>query len=292
MIDIKQFSPLTKDLSTTLTRLGEIRIGLDGEIIKEDIKRLENMLDKTFSSADKNNIKQLLRYENRLLKKSNTFLDVSWIVDDGLAFPYPIGIKYYPEYGIDAVNYITTSSNEKVVELDYSGVADLIAFELMYRDIGDTDDSNGVITHEIIEDKLKDVGIISINSFNTIKERFFKNYSPYVYSKMFKVKDSPYIDLEKKKIRDYFGHKEFDIDRYYEVVDYSTNHAMALVFKGLTKTKLLNNFKWKLVAINNNRIVLILDVDDDFNITERLSNSVVVRVFGRRFEVTPNIKVY
>lgn len=292
MIDIKQYSPITKELNTTLSRLGETRICLDGEIIREDIERLEKMLENTFSKNDKFNIKQLIRYANRMLKKSTTFLDISWFMEDGLAKAYPLELKYYPEYCIDAINYITTSSSEKVVEISYSGVADLIAYEIMHRDIGDINDENIDITMSEIEKRLDDIGIISINDFSILKERFFKSYSPYKYSKMFKVNESPYIDLDKKKIKDYFGHKEFDIDKYYDVVDYSTKHAMALIFKGLTETKLLNNFNWKLVAINNDRIVLILNVDDDFNIEERLSNSVVVRVFGRRFEVAPEIKVY
>lgn len=290
MIEIKQFSPIGKDLNIAFNRLGEVRINIDSETIKNDINNLDRMAKTTYSKMDRKNIKELKIYLTNILKRYTGDQKIIWSVKNGLAESSPVKLVRYPEYNIDCTNYVTISNNEKMVVLDYSNIAELISFELMYRDIQYNDDCN--YNHRIIEKLLYDIGIVSVTDFEIIKKRLFSDYSPYEFSKSFKIENSPYINIETRQIRDYFNHREFEIDNYYKVIDYSTKHAMALIFKELSNSKLLNSFLWKLIAINNTQIVLILNVEDDFDIKNKLYETAVIRCLGRKFEVKPNIIVY
>jgi len=69
-------------------------------------------------------------------------------------------------------------------------------------------------------------------------------------------------------------------------------HAMMLVLEKTMNNLYNSKLKFSLCAITNTEIDIIFEDVNSLNIDEKLVESVIVRIFGRRFEVKPKIQVY
>lgn len=287
MIEIIQQKVPANTLSGTFTKMDEVAVNVNVELIKKDIERLKVMLAEPKNRYDAANIKGLIAYLEKLLKnvlEDSTF-ELCWEIKDNLPQSYPLSLINEKAYGIDISNYIEVAENEKLVQMDMTDLADIIAFEIMARDLGET--------HESIEELLKDCGIIGFESASLLTD-FFKENGDRVYelSKSMKIGETPYYSYDTKKVHDYFSSKEFKTKEYREVVEYSCKYANTIIANTIVKNSLHCNIDIKLIIVNATNITFIVNATDEVNIKNNIIEEISVRAFGRRFKIEPSIQIF
>ena len=285
MITIKQDNkPL--DIDRILLKNGEISISLNEDTIKDDIEKYKEQYVKIKEKgrASKNhleNIEKIIKYLQGLLSKSQKDnLSIKWVVDKNIVKSYPIEIKSIPEYKLQATDYININQDEEIVYMDYTELADIIAFELMYRDLGET--------RETLENKLENIGIISVYDSNELTKYFEE--SPYALSKLLRIGKSPYKNTD-NELLSYFGDKAFKTGRYLEPVRYSCMYAMTLIVEDILKSSIESSIKIRLCGICDTGIYIIKSKEDKA-IMNILQDNVCIRALGRKFEVKPKIAIF
>lgn len=286
MVTIQQDFSLN-ELNNLLLKYGDTELSFNKQIIRDDIARLKKELatidgTKKLGAIRQAKINSAIAYLERILAKAeNGVVKINWSINDNTLKSYPVEMKSIPEYKIYSTDYINLC-HEKMVYLDYKELADIIAFEIMYRDLGET--------HQTMEDKLADIGIVSITDSSKLTEHFID--SPYELSRIFKAEDSPYLVEGKGKILDYFGNKEFDSNSYREVVSYSCMSAMAFITEALLHKCYTLGIRFKLCGVYDTGIYILIDNTDESDIQEKLHEAVYIRTFGRKFEVKPKMQVF
>lgn len=276
-------------LQNTLHSHGKTNVRLNRQMIENDIQKFErdlanlNKLNVKNKRVTRVNLIGVITYLKSLQKYSEMgTIQLSWNTKDKLIKSSPIELLNVIEYGVNAVDYVDIY-DEKIVSVDYKRLADVIAYEMMIRDLGETIES--------MEEKLKDLGIFMIYSSDELAKYFDK--SPYLLSKLLRVSESPYLNHDTRKLKDYFGEKEFPGDTYRQAVDYSCKRAMAIVVDQILKKIKENKIPGKLLSINSTEVCFIVtgDIDDDILINA-MGEKVCIRAFGRRFEVVPEVQIY
>lgn len=289
MIELTQYKLNSTDLCGAFTKLGEISVTMNKDIIKKDIDRLKAEMAATKNKYNKLNLEALVTYLTKLHKNidSESNFELCWNISkkDDLPYTYPVQLVNEPLYKINTSNYMEVGEKEKVVEIDLTDLADIIAFEFMYRDLNET--------HDTIEELLKDCGIIGYQKSNLLTD-FFKENGDHMYelSKTMLIEDSPYKSHETHMIKDYFYSKEFKSKSYRDVVDYSCRYASTIIANSILKNSTHHGIDVKLIMTNATTITFIANIDDEFNIYESLLGEISVRVFGRRFMIEPKISVF
>lgn len=287
MIEIIQQKVPANTLSGTFTKMDEVSVTVNSELIKKDIDRLKGMLAEPKNRYDAANLKGLIAYLEKLLKnvlEDSTF-ELCWELKDTIPESYPLNIINEKVYGIDICNYIEVAENEKLVQMDMTDLADIIAFEIMARDLGET--------HASIEELLKDCGIIGFEPASLLTD-FFKENGDRVYelSKSMKIGETPYYSYDTKKVHDYFSSKEFKTKEYRDVVEYSCKYANTLIANTIVKNSLHCNIDIKMIMLNATSITFIVNATDEVNIKNNIIEEISVRAFGRRFKIEPDIQIF
>lgn len=287
MIEIIQQKVPINTLSGAFTKMDEVSVSINNELIKKDIEKLRDMLAEPKNKYDKANIKSLVAY---LEKLSNNVLDDStfelcWEINDNIPQSYPLNLINEKAYGIDICNYIEVGENEKLVQMDMTDLADIIAFEIMVRDLGET--------HDSIEELLKNCGIIGFETASLLTD-FFKENGDKIYelSKSMKIGETPYYSYNTKKVHDYFSSKEFKTKEYRDVVEYSCRYANTIIANTIIKNSLHCNIDIKLIMLNATGITFILNATDEVNIKNNIIDEISVRAFGRQFKIEPGIQIF
>ena len=287
MIEIIQQKIPVNALSGTFTKMDEVSVNVNSELIKKDINRLKGMLEEPKNRYDAANLRGLVSYLEKLLKnvlEDSTF-ELCWEIKDNIPESYPLNIINEKIYGIDICNYIEVAENEKLVQMDMTDLADIIAFEIMARDLGET--------HESIEELLKDCGIIGFEPASLLTD-FFKENDDKVYelSKSMKIEETPYYSYDTKKVHDYFSSKEFKAKEYRDVVEYSCKYANTIIANTIVKNSLHCNIDIKLIMLSATNITFIVNDTDEVNIKNNIIEEISVRAFGRRFKIEPDIQIF
>jgi hypothetical protein len=297
MIQIYQNKYLISDLKSLFIKGNEVTVKMNRDIIQKDLDRLELLNSEANNKYNKNNIKVLIKYIKKLIKGLNdddTF-EMCWELKDGIPASYPIQLINEPDYELDICNYIEVEPGCKVVSIDTTDIANVIAFDEMYRDLGETQES--------LEEAFKKCGITIIEKGSIIQDYFNRlNVKPYYLAKTgFKVSSSPYISFETKNIHDYFYSKEFDSSYYRDVVSYSCRAANAVLMKELNTRLTSNNDKnkereiiVKVLAVNDTNLTFMVSGNavNSIDLKEIVSDSICIRIFGRRFSFNPNVIIY
>jgi hypothetical protein len=280
MIQIQQDTQGLNGIETLISKMGEVSINIDIDSLKSDIDAMELKLSKPFSSKDKKNIKAI---RERLLKilsrtEENT-LEIIWTVDNELIRAYPFDLVHIPEYNIEMTDYISVG-DEHLVRVSYRDVLEIIALDMMYRELGETLQS--------MEEKLSNIGITVINPSIELTKHFEDN--ALNLSKILRISDSSYCSADGREIYDYFGQKTFKCDYYRDVVGYSVKRALTIITSSIIRVLNSHGIKYKLCSISESGIYFITDSDEELD--KIISESAVVRAFGRKFEVKPKVTVF
>lgn len=109
------------------------------------------------------------------------------------------------------------------------------------------------------------------------------------------MEDSPYIDEVDKTIKNYFYSEIYDIKSingmYQPVIENSAKIAMDMIASDIYKTCCRKGLKVKLVSIGETSITLMHEEDTNIDIDELFKGS-TMRIFGRNFEVKPDVKIF
>jgi len=288
MIKLIQHKVGSNELTSQFTKLNELKLIINKELIEKDMKRLDKELKVTRNKYNKHNIECLIVYLQKLLKNINdeSILELCWSISkkDDLPFTYPLQLINEPLYSINMANYIEVDSNEKIIELDLTELCDIIAFEFMYKDLGET--------HDSIEELLHNCGIMGFEKADILLNFFNSNGDKiYELSKTMLIDDSPYKSPETKKIIDYFHTKEFKAKAYREVIEYSCRYASTIIMNSIIKNALQNGIGIKALMCNATTIALIANISNEVDINKQLLEEITIRVFGRRFTVEPKISI-
>ena len=281
MIEIKQGTNKTDGLNTLLEKMECVDIPMNVDLIQYDINRLTRMSESSENSNDKANISIIIAYLKKLMSKvENGVYQISWRFESYKISAYPLDLNHYAMYNVHTSDYIET--DKKIVRFDYTDVYQLIAFEMMHRDIG-------YETSEI-EEHLKNVGITSINDVEIMQDYIAED--ALKWSEALKIGDSPYATKDGMFSYDYFytdENKPFRSRKYKDCVSRSVDMALAIITNALIKKFISSKVYFKLCSVTKDGIYFILDNTDNI---EEYAESVAVRVFGRVFEVKPNIEVF
>jgi hypothetical protein len=287
MIEIIQQKIDLGTLYNQISKMNEFSVKLNKELIAKDHERLQAMLASTKNRYDIANIKAILEYLEKLMKYTDdeANFEMCWNVKNDLAHSYPLDIINERVYGIDSCNYIEISGKEKLIEMNMTDLADMIAFEMMYKDLGET--------HNSIEELLKNCGIIGIEKASLLTDMFKANGDKvFELSKSMKIDETPYYSHETKKVHDYFSSRDFRKDGYRDIVDYSCRIANTIILNTIYKNATRYNINFKLLVLNATDIAFMIETEDENTIKQNLLTDISVRIFGRRFKVEPLVQIF
>lgn len=290
MISIAQGSVDLGGYLAELTRLNGEAVCLNPKMIEDDIHKVEvYSKEKSVNSNDARNMKKIIKYLNVLLNAVNPInhqFVLSWEVNNKRTVSESVGLLHFPDYKVQTTDYIELG-DKSLIRMDYRDVLEIIAFDMMYRDLG--------YSFQDMEEALKDVGIVAITPAARLLGLL--DESPVSLSKHLRIGDSPYATCDGKMAWDYFGLAEqdgssaFSSGRYIDCVGYSLDVALSIINMHILKTLHSANITVGLCAINENGIYYLADKLSSQKVADT-ADSVVVRAFGRRFEVIPKVEIF
>lgn len=282
MIEIQQDKPEIDGLEQLINKNAEVSIHIDTDAVSNDIVALKNKLNSPKSKIDKQNLNNLIEYLAKLQHKvKDGQIEMLWTLNNYVLSTYPIELKHIPEYNIEMTDYITVPDGH-LVRINYTDVFNIIALEMMYRDLGET--------RESMEEYLEDIGITGIYASSELLKHFEENV--YMLGKTFRIEDSPYYASDIKKSFEYFGKESFKSKYYKDCIDFSFKHAISIITLNILNKLAVSNLKFQLCSASTSGIYFTITGDSDIDIDKLFNDSAVVRAFGRKFEVKPKITVF
>lgn len=289
MITIQQSGYSMTGLGDLVSRFSKSRLILDKTAIDDDISRIRDKIKTTgISKSHKNNLEQIQKYLENLSKTvdSEGGIELTWKYTKGRLSCSPISLLNCRPYKINAVDYINVGC-QTLFQIDYKDVYELIAFEMMYRDIGET--------HESMEERLKNIGILTVSPSRIITD-IFDGESPVEMSRYMKISDSPYATDNGRLSWDYFysaGGEQtaFQSMTYKECTDKTFEIITLILTKSILGNFIKCGIQAQVCAIDTDGFYIISTPDSREAIEKNL-DSVVVRIFGRKFEVKPKIRTF
>lgn len=283
MILIQQDATDVQRAALLAARGREPSIHIDTKAVEDDLASIEEKLARPISKYDKKNleaVKELLERFIGMLDSSNAGL--SWELDGSVLRAKPIELLSLPEYSIEMTDYIS-SRNGKVVRIDYSKVLEVIAVELMYKDLGETTAS--------MEEKLSGLGVAGVYPAYELLKHFDGDNLLHL-SRVLKVGRSGYSTLNGRETYEYFGQRKFTGREYRNCTEYSYKHALTIIVQKIITDFISKNIDFKLAGLNESGIYFITEEKDNQKLIDILCESVGVKALGRRFEVKPKITIF
>lgn len=264
----------------------ELSIRINKELVQQDINRLES-LKGTIGITDDTNINVLIRTLKKMIKSVDDegSIELCWNKHkDRIIESYPIRMFNEVPYGINTCNYIELNPGENLIMINVQDMADLIAFEFMYEDLGES--------HESIETLMKDCELLGYNSASVLIDKFkAEKDSMYYLSKVMKISECPWVDTSNKVVYDYFNTAKFKADSYNKVVEYSCIFASLVIANNLIKKCIKSGTKFRLVMVTATTIGIIVETEGRVDIKNELLDSIAIQIFGRQLIVNADIQI-
>lgn len=289
MLLIKQSNHDIGNLQLLINRYGSTELYLNQSLINSDIAKLEALREKqTFNSSDKKNIDGIIDYLKKLKSKIgvNGEYQMTWQFKNWKLYGYPLDIRHFEAYNVKASDYIILNKYN-MIRLNYRKLFELIAFEMMHRDLG--------YESSDIEEMLKNIGILAISDSNIFNE-IIKTDEPLSMSKIYRIGNSIYATADGKLSYDYFGtiaeeDKSFKSGYYKDCVERSVDIAICILTKSIIDALALNKIRFQICSLNEDGLYFMVDNTKNLEMS-KIFESVAVRVFGRKFEVKPEIEIF
>lgn len=280
---------------------------INRDLVKKDLGRLAAEKELSTNMFNIKNIQKLEKHLNKLLSATsddNSKVELSWCKDNDSSIykAYPFNFIYEPLYKINTCHYIEVGSNQKLVVLDLSSMADIIAFDYAYRDLGEDDNT--------IEDILKDCGMQYFEDIRILEDYFSEilgsQYrSMYELGKGIKAEDCIHLDKEGKELYDYFGKKRFKYiynkTTYKDAIKYSCAYAAMCIAGNFSKNAISIGLDLRCVMIRPNMLAFMMERVPSYyekgqvtisEIENNVLEEVGIRFFGRNFRIDTDIKIY
>lgn len=282
MIILKQDTRLDRQkLESLLNKYGHVEYTFNSQLIQDDIDKIDSWIAEAKTSLRLENLKKIKCYLNGLLKKSYKKVEVSWVLMNNAIVSLPVEIRKLRLFNIQATDYMV-STNDSIIALDYIEVLNIIATELAYRDLD--------FTNEFIENELKDIGLITIYDSkvlqNIIDDRAYDKVM------VMRIGDTAYMAPNRKEIYTYFGDSlEYD-GAYRKVLTESCNTAISIIVMNLLSKINSMGADAKVYAVFEDSVYFSVPDGRNADIEQVLTTPIVVRAFGRKFEVNPKVQIY
>ena len=279
----------------TFRELEEASFNINRELIESEIIRLTRESETSKNRYNLANIKALKRFLNKILKNmgDGNSLEICWTVKDRIASAYPIEMISEMLYDVDISEYVEIK-DEKLLLVDISKVSEIIAYQFVFRELGETNKS--------IEEKLNDTSLVSVNVSDSITSIIDKDIM--LISKELKIGDSPFISYDRGTIKGYFGFKEYPIvkeikasgkhinNTYREVITDSCREVATIIASSIIKTLSDRGVDFRLINVNEAKISMIIDKNIENDAIKDYIDNIEIRAFGRRFKVEPKIEIF
>lgn len=274
----------SKSINKLLNTYGKSQVGLNPQAIADDINRLNEEASNSKNKIFKKNCSRLVNYLEGVynIAVNKGTINLEFKHDGKYIVSNPIEVRKFKYFNIQTVDYFNIT-NKSVIVLDYSELMNGLALEMGYIDLG-----YGLGD---IEEKLGDVGIVATYAASNLGELLEDNLYYSLYD--LRIGDSPYIAPDKRCAYDYFGEKVSDSISYIGMLDSSSRKIMSLVTYDILTKAFNHKLNIELAAVYEDSLVLL--VSKEFNaedISNKLANAVVIRLFGRKFSFKPTITVY
>lgn len=268
------------------------RITLNRSLINEDLEKFKRELQEAKGRVHRENVESIIRYLDTLIKCTNSKgeIELNWSANKYGIKCSPLELLHSIPYGIMCTDYIDVGT-KSMIQVSYKSVYEGIAYDMMYRDLGET--------HQSMEDKLSDIGIATVYPISRLLEGL-DGESPVAMSQYMKIGDSPYASDNGKLSWDYFysivnSGGSFNTGKYRDCVGRSFDITSVIIAKLVLSSLLRVKLKAQLCAVNTDGIYLIvndsLDKLDSLDLNN-LFDTVVIRAFGRKFETKPKVRIF
>lgn len=272
-----------------------VRLTVNKDIINAEIKRLQSEIGKYNNKCDDNNIKILVNYLTKVKRtadRDTSELVLHWCTaNDGTLMSVPVNLISEPTYKVDANSFIELKPNQQLIRVDISDMAEIIAFDMINRDLDES--------HDSIEEMLASCSIVSPNSSKILTNRFKeKNERMYENSQFMRIGDSTYLNKGDCVMYNYFISQSYAFNSKNSTYKEPVKNS-CLLAAGVYASQLLHNIsKYKvecsLTEITPTSISILVNVENNriFDFKEMAYEPIVLSAFGRKFDIEPGIMVY
>lgn len=293
MIEIRHYTEENRDKTYIIAKNEEpYSVYINTDMVKADISRYKSEIGAAHNKIDDANIKSIIRYLDKVLKsvdRTSSTLEIGWYSgEDGLPKAYPVQFKSEQLYKFNMCNYIELEKNQQLINISIKELNDIIAYEFINRDLGDT--------HASIEEVLCQCSMMGNVDSRIITDKIAQ-YSDNLYElgKSMLIGETTYLNNEKQEIYDYFNTKKFQYKHkktyYKDVLKYSCKYAMTVVANGILKNALANDTRVKLIDVSDTGITLIIYNGKTIDFEKDIVGDVVLQAFGRKFILNTSITV-
>lgn len=283
MILLTQESKIDKQrLDVLLDKYGHTEYNFNEHLILDDIDKLKEWESQAVTAIRLENLKKIRKYLDTMAKRASKGpFSVDWILSGNRIISVPVEIRRAKMYNIQATDYIDIN-NESIISLDYSEILNIIAYEIAYTDFD--------VSIDDIEEVLKDVGIITIYPRKILSKLI--DEKTYEKSLVMRIGDTPYLAPNKKTIYSYFGDELTNDGKYFRVINESCSTAISIIVENILNKINRMGYNIKIYGVFEDSVYFMLPDGRSKEIEKELSEPVIVRAFGRKFEVTPKVQVY
>lgn len=263
------------------------RVRVDMDYVDSMISNLTTMIEHEPNRVKANRLKAYLKEVRPFKYAYDNFIRILWSIDPMTgAFSFPIKLKDYmddPLIGVGPYECLNLGQNQSIANVRYKDLANIIAFEMMHRDLGES--------HKSIEAKLKDVGILSKFPCKIILDIIDKQ-EPYKDSKFMRIENSICYNKDTNEMYDYFRTSSQNTDLYQIPVGRSIQKALSIILATLMQNLDKTNIRYSLCLLDGYTLGFLIDKRDKKAFEEAVSEEVTVRVFGRLFDTYPTIDYF
>jgi len=269
-------------LEQLLNKHGCSEYSFNTQSIEDDLHKVNEALKESFTSVRTENLKNIKKYlENLLVKAKKGNVSVNWVLYGNRIEAIPVEIRRFKMHNMQTTDYINIPSGN-IAAIDYTDVLNLISLEIVYKDLD--------MTNAHIETLLKDIGIITIYDYKVIEA--LVESKTYDKSMIMRIGESSYVMPDRKSACTYFGEK-VNINGWYKpIIEESCNTAISIIVQNVLGKLSVLDSSIRIYGIFEDSAYFLLPNGKSEQIENILNTSVVVRTFGRKFEVKPNVQMY
>jgi len=278
-----------------ILRSGAITVVVNKDIINSEIKRLQSEIGKYNNKVDDNNLKTLISYLTKIKRTADSEtseLTLRWGTDnEGILRTTPLQLVTENAYGIDVNSLIEVGPNQQLISVDISDMSEVIAFDMIHRDLDET--------HDSIEKTLESCSIISVNDISVLTDKFKESGDKmYESSQYMRVGESAFLNKGDNVLYNFFMTRKYDYIKnkttYKEPV-----YNSCMLAAGIYAAQLMYNLhRCKidscLTGLTPQSVSILINRENDplFDFKEKAFEDIVIELFGRKFSIVPNVMVY
>lgn len=272
------------NLEKLLDVYGNREYTFNRQLILDDIQKFEDKYNNEKSKIRKKNLRNIINYLKDIHSKSGNGISVRWLLDGIQVCSVPVQFMRLMEYNVQITDYIIREGNT-IVSVDYTNVMNALAFYMTYKATG--------IELEDLESILDKIGItIPYNADEVVQ---LINPITYMLAQSLKPVLSEHVSIENKCMYTYYvSEKPRKLAvNYREVLNDTYNITISYILENILSE--LEDKKCtgiKVAAVYNNSIYIIVDGGVRPNLMDILSNTISLKVFGRNFEINPEVQVH